>query len=98
MYKSNYEKAINNADFHPLLAILASISCDIIIAYVIAVDGKNQCLQGHVYLAWVRLRDLTTGKFEMSQPQVGEWTLYSALKLEYMYVPFYMYYITSFIL
>ena len=36
------------------------------------VDGENQCLQGQVYIAWVRPRDLTTGKFERSQSQVGE--------------------------
>ena len=39
------------------------------------VDGKTQCLQGHVYLAWVRPSDLTTGKFEISQSQVGEYPL-----------------------
>ena len=31
-----------------------------------------QCLQGQVYLAWVRPGDLTTGKFDRSQSQVGE--------------------------
>ena len=37
-----------------------------------AVDGKTPCLQGQVYLAWVRPRDLTTGKLERSQSQVGK--------------------------
>ena len=34
MHKSNNEIAVNNVDFHPLPAILASTSCNIIIVYV----------------------------------------------------------------
>ena len=34
MYQINNEKAINNVDFYPLLAILASTSRDVIIVYV----------------------------------------------------------------
>ena len=58
----------------PRLQELALTTCDVIIVYVTSyrvVDGKTLCLQGQVYLAWVRPRDLTTGKFERSQSQVG---------------------------
>ena len=65
------KKARNNMDFDPFLALMVSTSCDVIMVYVMLLHSWWQnFVFSRSYV--LQLGDLTIGKFERSQSQVGE--------------------------